>query len=711
MHYDPLHTLLVIKHTVSTQIKDIGSYTRAAALVGVLVVSLLIMAPLASARGTTVSASLDCEHAIAQDVVSEPSDSDGDDDCDDTHIVTEVQLGGAAVTSVALGASVNDMATVWGDWAAPFGTVDFAFFANGTCSGPGSDAGTDFLQWGVAYSNPSGSLNTAGDYSYQATYSGDWFHESTVGSCEEFDVTPASPTISSTASSGVVVGGSISDSATLAGSVDLTGSGTITFKLYGASAGCSGTPLYTKTVSGVTGGGPYGSGSYTPGAAGNYDWVVSFSGDANNNAVSGGCTDEPVVIGPASPTISSTASSGVVVGGSISDSATLAGSVDLTGSGTITFKLYGASAGCSGTPLYTKTVSGVTGGGPYGSGSYTPGAAGSYDWVVSFSGDANNNAVSGGCTDEPVVIGPASPTISSTASSGVVVGGSISDSATLAGSVDLTGSGTITFKLYGASAGCSGTPLYTKTVSGVTGGGPYGSGSYTPGAAGSYDWVVSFSGDANNKAASGACTAEPVVVSPAATPVPLAAAISITENPSAQTIESGDSANFTILVTNTGEVTLTGVAVTDGLAPNCNASSAGIGALASMAPGASVTYGCSLGAVTAGFTNVALATGTPPSAGNVTASASASVSVALPARSRSWFRSLYRGLRSRSQRSEVPDDRRRWHGNLHHLRCEQRQRGSDRRRDHRSTFTGLRPEPRKSRCGRIARATRVLAPG
>ncbi len=158
-----------------TQNKNMGSYTKAMAFVAVLVVSLLITAPLASARRTSVSASLDCGHAIVQNVFSEPSDNDGDDDCDDTQVVTNVQLGGATVTSVALGASVNDMATVAGEGDTPSGTVDFTFFANGTCSGSGSDAGSDSLRWGVAYSNPSGSLTTAGDYSYQATSAGDWF--------------------------------------------------------------------------------------------------------------------------------------------------------------------------------------------------------------------------------------------------------------------------------------------------------------------------------------------------------------------------------------------------------------------------------------------------------------------------------------------------------------------------------------------------------
>jgi uncharacterized repeat protein (TIGR01451 family) len=49
-----------------------------------------------------------------------------------------------------------------------------------------------------------------------------------------------------------------------------------------------------------------------------------------------------------------------------------------------------------------------------------------------------------------------------------------------------------------------------------------------------------------------------------------------------------------------------------------------------MAPGASVTYNCSLQDVTASFTNVATATGTPPSGANVTATDSAPVTVTPP---------------------------------------------------------------------------------
>jgi uncharacterized repeat protein (TIGR01451 family) len=110
-------------------------------------------------------------------------------------------------------------------------------------------------------------------------------------------------------------------------------------------------------------------------------------------------------------------------------------------------------------------------------------------------------------------------------------------------------------------------------------------------------------------------------------PPPSNPAISITKNPKSQAINSGGTANFTIVVTNTGNVSLTNVNVSDPLSPDCSKTSAQISALASMGPGVSVTYNCSLGNVTASFTNVATATGTPPTGANVTATDSAPVTV------------------------------------------------------------------------------------
>jgi uncharacterized repeat protein (TIGR01451 family) len=125
-------------------------------------------------------------------------------------------------------------------------------------------------------------------------------------------------------------------------------------------------------------------------------------------------------------------------------------------------------------------------------------------------------------------------------------------------------------------------------------------------------------GDVNYPARSGAC--EPLAVT--AVPAP---AIAIVKNPKSQTVAVGGTATFTITVTNAGNTVLTDVSVVDPLSPNCNRTKAEIPALASMAPGATVSYTCTRPNVRANFDNVATATGTPPSGPNVTASDTAPV--------------------------------------------------------------------------------------
>jgi uncharacterized repeat protein (TIGR01451 family) len=135
---------------------------------------------------------------------------------------------------------------------------------------------------------------------------------------------------------------------------------------------------------------------------------------------------------------------------------------------------------------------------------------------------------------------------------------------------------------------------------------------------GNMSYAADYLGDANYPGRSGAC--EPLTV----TPVP-APAIAIVKNPKSQTVAVGGTATFTITVTNAGNTVLTDVTVTDPLTPNCNRTKADIPALASMAPGATVTYSCTRPNVRASFDNVATATGTPPSGPNVTASDTAPV--------------------------------------------------------------------------------------
>jgi uncharacterized repeat protein (TIGR01451 family) len=104
--------------------------------------------------------------------------------------------------------------------------------------------------------------------------------------------------------------------------------------------------------------------------------------------------------------------------------------------------------------------------------------------------------------------------------------------------------------------------------------------------------------------------------------------IGIVKEPKSQTVAAGGTATFTITVTNTGGVTLTDVTVVDAKSPNCDRTKAQIPALASMAPGAHVSYTCTRPNVTASFDNVALASGTPLAGPAVTATDTAPVKVA-----------------------------------------------------------------------------------
>src|SRR3989449_9297385 len=81
------------------------------------------------------------------------------------------------------------------------------------------------------------------------------------------------------------VGGSISDTATLAGGSGTLG-GSITFTLYGPNdATCGNAAIFTNIKPVVSSGGGAGTASsdpFTPSQAGTYRWKASYSGDINN---------------------------------------------------------------------------------------------------------------------------------------------------------------------------------------------------------------------------------------------------------------------------------------------------------------------------------------------------------------------------------------------------------------------------------------------
>ena len=112
-------------------------------------------------------------------------------------------------------------------------------------------------------------------------------------------------------------------------------------------------------------------------------------------------------------------------------------------------------------------------------------------------------------------------------------------------------------------------------------------------------------------------TAQVVVIRPG---------IMIAKMPDSQTVLTGADVTFQIAITNTGDVTLTNVTVSDPLAPACDRS------IGTLAAGASTSYSCTVQNVTASFTNTATVTATPPAGPTLTASDSAEVIVLAPAR-------------------------------------------------------------------------------
>lgn len=316
-------------------------------------------------------------------------------------------------------------------------------------------------------------------------------------------VVKASPTIvTQVSSASITIGGSVTDIATLSGGNAPTGS--ITFNVFGpADPTCAGPAAFTSTVP-VNGNGNYVSGSFTPTAVGTYLWVASYSGDSLNNPATTACGDanETVVVNKAQPGIvTQVSAASITIGGSVSDTATLSGGFNPTG--TITFTVFGPdNATCSGTGTLVSTET-VNRNGDYISDSFTPGAPGTYRWIASYSGDANNEAATTACNDanETVVVNKAQPAMSTAPN--VLP----NDEATLSGLINPT-DGEITFALY-LTDDCSDVPTEFGPFT-VDHNGTYKSDNTSILVTSDtvVSWIVTYTGDANNAGATSGCLAE-----------------------------------------------------------------------------------------------------------------------------------------------------------------------------------------------------------
>jgi uncharacterized repeat protein (TIGR01451 family) len=245
------------------------------------------------------------------------------------------------------------------------------------------------------------------------------------------------------------------------------------------------------------------------------------------------------------------------------------------------------------------------------SNSWTATPAGNYWFQASYSGDPSDTGpVSSACTSEPLVV--ESPGISITklpASQTILAGG------TATWTIVVTNTGDV--GLTDVTVADPIAPNCDDTFPGTLAAGASETG-YSCSLTGA---TANFT---NTATATGTPPIGPNVTGTAQATVTVSEpGISITKLPASQTVRSGGTATWTIVVTNTGDVGLSNVTVADPIAPNCVHTFTG-----TLAAGASETgYSCSLNDVRSSFTNTATATGTPPAGPNVSASASATVTV------------------------------------------------------------------------------------
>jgi uncharacterized protein YkwD len=223
----------------------------------------------------------------------------------------------------------------------------------------------------------------------------------------------ATPAITTQASPGIALGGTVTDTATVTGRFEPSAGATVTFTLFGPDEPpCQPPVAFTSTVP-IAGDGTATSAPFPPTRVGTYRWTASYDGDDNNASVGGGCggPGETVTVTPAPvppppppppplamPTIAVAASPGVTLGGLVFSLATLTGRSEPAPGETVRFGLFGPDdPGCAAQPLFTATAP-VTDAGLATSPPFTPPLqVGVYRWVVSYGGDARNVAVATAC--------------------------------------------------------------------------------------------------------------------------------------------------------------------------------------------------------------------------------------------------------------------------------------------------------------------------
>lgn len=412
-----------------------------------------------------------------------------------------------AFTGTAIPPGEIPASTVLDRGNAPTGTITYRLYpADAFCAGPPLQRATVPVNGNGVYPTQALSAHALGVYSVGASYSGDARNAPAATSCDDMQFqTIDGARLTFETRGTLAVGAPLTLVPGLAGGTEP--SGELTLSVYGPSDPlCAKAPVLTRDA--TAHGGRVPAVTFAPQATGRLTVTVFYGGDAQNPPDAIGCGRSTIAIERASPAIAASASPPVAVGGAIGAAARVAG---FHAGGTVTFLLFGPSdPGCAGRPL--ATVEAPLSDGVAQSEAFATTKAGAYHLVAAYAGDRSNRPAASACAAGAVGVArsrPALAVVASTPARGVLV-----DRVQLQGGFRPTGN--VRFSLYGRrDPRCRRRPVFTalspldehaRAVTAPIGGA----------AAGRYQFVVRYDGDARNEATQTACGANPVRVKAAA---------------------------------------------------------------------------------------------------------------------------------------------------------------------------------------------------
>jgi large repetitive protein len=438
----------------------------------------------------------------------------------------------------ALGSKVHDTATVT---AAPFtatGTVTYQLYSGLDCKAGNElgSAGQVTMSGGNVPASVDSPVLQAGDYSYQAVYSGDGNYNGSTGDCEPFAVAKA-PTSSATIvfdaatnaawSGSEATGSSAYDTAAVSGQQGaIVPTGTVTYKFF-TNGGCNAPADSSNTVSLNSGNVPNSS-THGPLPAGSYSFQAVYSGDGNYTGSTGACEPFSLGIPPTSTaTIVFDAATNAAWSGSEAPGASAYDTAAVSGqqgtivpTGTVSYTLF-TNGTCDGIGTAAGTVTLDLKGDVPNSDATGPLAAGSYSFQAVYSGDNNYATSTGSC--EPFTVNQASSSTDTVVKdhAGDVVdtanpaafGSKVHDTATVTAN-PFTATGTVTYQLYtGLDCKAGNTVGSAETVTLDAKGNVPDSSETSALNAGDYSYQAVYAGDVNYTGSTGPC--EPFSISQA----------------------------------------------------------------------------------------------------------------------------------------------------------------------------------------------------